>query len=123
MPKFFIKQPRLHAKAAMKIRLILSLVLVSLTTAIQAADNPASTTANATNRFRITGMSCDGCARGLTAELRLASGVFAADVSFTNKLAVVAYDSNQISVEGLKKVITEAGYEAKLAKSGKSKSR
>jgi copper chaperone CopZ len=72
--------------------------------------------ANATNRFVVSGMHCDGCAQGITSELKRAPGVALASVSFSNKLAVIAYDTNRISASGLKKVIVEAGFEAKPAK-------
>jgi len=72
---------------------------------------------NATNRFKITGMSCDGCARGIAAELKRTPGVVATEVCFSNRLATVAYDTNRISVAGLKKAIVDAGYGAKLVKS------
>ena len=72
--------------------------------------------ANATNRFLVSGMHCDGCAQGIASELKRAPGVALASVSFSNKLAVIAYDTNRISAKGLKKVIVEAGFEAKPAK-------
>ena len=75
-----------------------------------------NTVANATNRFVVTGMSCNGCAQGIASELKRAPGVAFASVSFSNKLAVIAYDTNRISAAGLKKVIVEAGFEAKPAK-------
>ena len=72
--------------------------------------------ANATNKFTIKGMHCDGCAGGLTAELKQTPGVVTAAVTFSNKLAVVAYDTNQVSPAQLTKVIKEAGFEAKPLK-------
>lgn len=69
--------------------------------------------ANATNRFTVTGMHCDGCAKGIASELKRAAGVATATVSFTNKVAVVAYDTNRTTVKALQKVIVEAGYGAK----------
>ncbi len=75
-----------------------------------------SPVANATNRFVVSGMHCDGCAQGITSELKRAPGVAFASVSFSNKLAIIAYDTNRISAKGLKQVIIKAGYEAELAK-------
>ncbi len=74
---------------------------------------PTLVVANATNRFTITGMQCDSCAKGITSELKRAPGVATASVSFTNKLAIVAYDTNRTTVKALQKVIVEAGYRAK----------
>ena len=98
------------------------LVLLLLATVPVFAGEPATPhlahnmVANATNRFVVSGMHCDGCAQGITSELKRAPGVAFASVSFSNKLAVIAYDTNRISAEGLKKVIVEAGFEAKPAK-------
>ncbi len=99
----------------MKIKLITALTLTGFATAMQAAD-PPPTTANATNCFTVSGMHCDGCAGGLTAELKQTRGVATAAVTFSNKLAVVAYDTNRISAAQLTKVIKAAGFEAKPAK-------
>lgn len=103
----------------MKTQFILLLTFTCIFMA-QAEDTPAMT-ANATNRFSITGMSCEGCARGIASELKRTAGVAWTDVTFSNKLAVVAYDTNRVSPDGLKKVIVEAGYDAKLIKPGKPK--
>ncbi len=97
----------------MKSHSITALVLVYVVTALTAADQPAPT-ANATNQFSITGMSCDGCAKGVAAELKLNTGVVAVDVSFSNKLAVVTFDTNRVDSARLVKVIEEAGYQAKV---------
>lgn len=73
----------------------------------------APVVANAANRFTVTGRHRDGCAKGITSELKRAPGVVTATVSFTNKLAVVAYDTNRTTVKALQKAIVEAGYGAK----------
>lgn len=72
--------------------------------------------ANATNRFAVSGMHCDGCAEGIASELKRAPGVAFVSVSFSNRLAIIAYDTNRVSAKGLKKVIVKAGYDAELAK-------
>lgn len=103
----------------MKLKSIFTTALLAasfgvITTAL--ASDQAATTANATNCFAITGMHCDGCAGGLTAELKETRGVATATVTFSNKLAVVAYDTNKINTVQLTKVIKEAGFEAKELK-------
>jgi len=102
----------------MKKRFILVLAISALSPVIMAEVSNA--TANATNQFKVTGMSCDGCARGIASELKRVPGVVSADVTFSNKLAVVAYDTNRVSADGLKKAIVEAGYDAKLIKPSKA---
>ena len=98
------------------------LVLSTLVAVTAAAGEPGTpqlatnTVANATNRFVVTGLSCNGCAQGIAGELKRTPGVAFASVSFSNKLATVAYDTNRISTKELRKVIVEAGYGAKLAK-------
>lgn len=98
----------------MKNQILLALIAVGLTTITHAAEKPAAVTANATNKFTISGMTCNGCAAGLKTELKLARGVATAEVSLTNKLATVAYDTNRTSATKLVKVAAEAGFEAKL---------
>ncbi len=99
----------------MKLKLILTLTLASLATAAQATDKP-TVTPNATNRFTISGMHCDGCAGGLKAELKEIPGVASAEVTFSNKLAVVTYNTNQVTKVRLARVIKEAGFTAKEMK-------
>jgi copper chaperone CopZ len=95
-------------------RLKLTMVMIASAATIAArAGDPVAATANATNRFEIAGMHCDGCANGLTAELKQTRGVVSAQVTFSNQLAVVAYDTNRISQAALVKVAREAGFEAK----------
>jgi copper chaperone CopZ len=96
----------------MKKLLPLLWISACVATATQAADVTAAS-ANATNYFTITGMHCDGCANGLTAELKETKGVIHAQVTFSNQLAVVAIDTNKISTVKLTKVIKEAGFTAK----------
>ena len=97
-------------------QIILLILVVGTGFAAPAGEKPPAVTANATNQFAITGMTCNGCAGGIKAELKLAPGVASAEVSLTNKLAVVAYDTNRTSVAKLVKVITEAGFEARPVK-------
>lgn len=93
-----------------------ALAFTAATMLVQAAEPKPALTANLTNRFTITGMSCDGCAKGIAAELKLKTGVVSANVSLSNSLAVVVSDTNQITAAQLIKVIQEAGYEAQLKK-------
>lgn len=99
----------------MKLKLSMITALASAALTTLAADKPV-VTANATNRFTITGMHCDGCAGGLTAELKETRGVATAEVTFSNQLAVVAYDTNKVNTTQLTKVIKEAGFAAKEVK-------
>jgi copper chaperone CopZ len=91
------------------------LILTCTANLLDAADHTV-TLANATNCFTISGMHCDGCANGLTAELKETPGVVTAQVTFSNKLAVVAIDTNKTSAAQLTKVIKAAGFEGKPLK-------
>ena len=103
----------------MKTRFILLLAITALAPGMAA--EMASATANATNQFKVTGMSCDGCARGIASELKRVAGVACVEVTFSNSLAIVAYDTNRVSAEKLRKTIVDAGYEAKLITAQKTK--
>jgi len=98
----------------MKSALLLLLASVSLCSA--AEKQAAPVIASATNLFRITGMTCAGCAGGLEAELRLTPGVARATVTLTNATAVVAFDTNRVVAPKLLKVIEEAGFKGALVK-------
>jgi copper chaperone CopZ len=95
----------------MKLNLLALFTSACVVTATQAADK-APGAANATNYFTISGMHCDGCANGLTAELKETRGVIHAQVTFSNRLAMVAIDTNKISTTKLTRVIQKSGYQA-----------
>lgn len=84
-------------------------------TQLHADPAPAITStvqANTTNVFKIKGMHCDGCAKGIQAELKLLPGIASAQVDFAKKSAQVAYDTNRVDQARLIKTIRDAGYEA-----------
>jgi mercuric ion binding protein len=99
----------------MKLKLLTLLAVAGLNWNSPAADKP-KITANATNQFTITGMHCDGCAGGLKSELKETPGVASAEVTFSNKLAVVTFDTNKVTTAKLTKVIKDAGFAAKEVK-------
>lgn len=73
-----------------------------------------SSVANGTVTLDVTGMHCDGCAGGLTSELRRVPGVCAAEVSLTNRTAVVAFDTDRVQTAALLKAVSEAGFEGRV---------
>jgi copper chaperone CopZ len=77
-------------------------------------DRSGSAVANGSVTLDVTGMHCDGCAGGLTSELRRVPGVCTAKVSLTNRTAVVAYDTNRVQTAALLKAVSEAGFEGRL---------
>ena len=102
------------ALAPMKTALLL--LLTSAFLGLAAEPSAPTATASATNQFRITGMTCAGCAGGLEAELRLTPGVARDTVSLTNSTAVVSFDTNRVATAKLLKVIQEAGFKGALVK-------
>ena len=60
----------------MKLKLVPALALAAACLSTHATD----ATANATNTFAVTGMHCDGCAKGITSELKRTPGVITATV-------------------------------------------
>jgi copper chaperone len=93
-----------------------SLLLISclLPFAVWAAD-PEPVAANVTNAFQVSGMVCEGCAKGITSELLRTPGVASAQVSLADKRATVAYDTNRTGRAQLVEVIKKAGYQAQPA--------
>ena len=91
-----------------------SLLVATLTCFVLLGESAKPAIANQTNWFKISGMHCNGCAGGIRSELRQTAGVADATVSFTNKLAMVAYDTNSVTPKQLIGVIKEAGYSAKV---------
>lgn len=92
----------------------LTIVLSPIPHTCLARDRPsAPKAANASNEFTITGMHCDGCAPGLGAGRRRARGVASATVSFANRFALVAYNTNRTSTAKPIKVIEAAGFQAR----------
>ncbi|MBA4147629.1 MAG: heavy-metal-associated domain-containing protein [Verrucomicrobia bacterium] len=96
------------------IRVLVAVLLFTVSGIASAAPRTApKPSANSTNRLEITGMTCEGCVKGVTSELRRVPGVVSVKVTLTNKLAVVAIDTNRVSTKTLVKTIEEAGYTAK----------
>lgn len=89
-------------------------MLILVTAAAGVAAPAGDVSPNATNRFAISGMHCNGCVGGLTAEFKATAGVATATVTLSNQLAVVTFDTNRVTTATLVKVVKEAGYEAKL---------
>ena len=65
---------------------------------------PASSTAVT---MEIKGMACqEGCADKIASNLKEKKGVISVDVSFKDKKGFIVFDSNLVSIEDLKSVIT-----------------
>ncbi len=64
--------------------------------------------------FSVDGMTCAGCAAGLTATLEREKGVKLAEVDYEKETARIRFDPSQTSAETLIAAIGELGYSAKL---------
>ena len=64
--------------------------------------------------FAIEGMHCGGCASGIQAMLRRATGVISADVNYERREAVVVFDPARTSREKIMEAITNLGYRASV---------
>ena len=71
--------------------------------------------------FKIEGMVCDSCAKGITSILTKQKGIKSADTSYPEKRSFVTYDSKQSSPEKIKAHIKDAGYQASAQEFAKSK--
>jgi len=100
----------MHKKEA----LVVLVVLVTLTLGSVAVAKEARA------EFRVKGMSCGACAKGVEARLADLAGVKSASVSFEESSATVVYDDEKLTAEKIKKTIEESGFKAE-AKSEKKK--
>jgi len=61
--------------------------------------------------LKITGMTCATCAQTIEKALNKKEGVYRANVNLALETATVEYNPAQISLEGIKKVIRDVGYD------------
>ncbi len=62
--------------------------------------------------LKITGMHCASCAVNIEKTLESTEGVENVSVNFASEVATISYDPEKITVEDIKKIISELGYEA-----------
>lgn len=64
--------------------------------------------------IQIGGMTCVNCEHHIEEDLKRQEGIRKGEVSYQKAVAVVSYDSTQISIDEILKVIEEGGYTAKV---------
>jgi copper chaperone CopZ len=69
-----------------------------------------------TVQFRIAGMTCAACAKGLEASFRNMAGVVKVDVDYKAGQAVVTFEEAKQSADSLSKFVTKCGYQVKETK-------
>lgn len=65
--------------------------------------------------FEITGMTCITCSHTIEEALNKLDGVISATVNFASEKAIVRYNPEVITVAGVKKAISDSGYQAVIA--------
>lgn len=75
---------------------------------------PLAWTKEAKAVFKVSGMSCEMCAKGVEAQLAKLPGVKSAKVSFKGGRATIIYDDSKITVKQLKETIQRSGFGAEL---------
>lgn len=84
--------------------------------AVKAGDvNAVPAAARSTVTFAVSGMTCGGCAKKLSAALMGLSGVGASTVDHQAGKAVVTFDKGKVDEAALQKAITDLGYTASVA--------
>jgi copper chaperone len=65
-----------------------------------------------TTTLKVEGMSCGGCVKSVTNVLTALPGVAKAEVSLEDKQARIEYEAGRVSIDDMKRVIVDAGFEA-----------
>ena len=76
-----------------------------------------------TVKFKVTGMTCGGCANHISTALQKLDGVLEEDVEFPGDIAVVKFDPRRLDEKKIIKTIEGAGYKAQVMKTGDQKSK
>ena len=79
---------------------------------------PVSGKNNQKENFPVLGMSCAGCAASVELILKALPGVLDAQVNFANETVWVEFEPREITTEGLKKALEDAGYGLIIAQEG-----
>ncbi|MDR2202558.1 MAG: sulfite exporter TauE/SafE family protein [Clostridiales bacterium] len=70
--------------------------------------------------IKIKGMTCPACEMKIQKKLEGADGILSARVSYTAGTAILTYRADTISIEAVKTLITDLGYETESGGDGKS---
>ncbi|MCY0876920.1 MAG: heavy-metal-associated domain-containing protein [Firmicutes bacterium] len=60
----------------------------------------------------VKGMTCDGCVNSVTRALKAVPGVQTVSVSLEKEQAQVDFESGKASIDDLRRVVEEAGFDA-----------
>jgi len=89
--------------------------------AVQQATAQTATTHGKTQtlRFKVTGMTCGGCANHISQALQKLDGVVSEDVEFPGDVAVVTFEPKKLKEKAIVAAIEGAGYKAEVLKEEK----
>ena len=97
----------------MKLRMLLSLMLMLLVAGVLSADNKGGEGSTRVV-LAVSGMHCGSCADGIDAMLKRTEGVLEASTSFENREATVRFDPAITSPAKLIEAIEKLGYKASV---------
>ncbi|MDD2430956.1 MAG: heavy-metal-associated domain-containing protein [Firmicutes bacterium] len=60
--------------------------------------------------IKVDGMNCMGCVTALLAKLRTLDGVEFADIDLSSSTAMVTFNEQVVSLNGIRQAIRESGY-------------
>ncbi len=104
---------------------LLVTLLVGVAILASCANTPAADQAEAREAalaaFRVTGMTCDGCAVGVRMAVERLDGVQKAEVSYEKGQALVSYDPLKVNPKKIAAAIENLGYQAELRQDEKAK--
>lgn len=71
--------------------------------------------------LQVDGMTCTGCVANVKRALKAVPGVSSVKVSLEKNEAIVAYETNTVTVKQLIQAVEKAGYKASPKKTGSSR--
>lgn len=105
-----------------KLMFVLTFLLCGWTAQQATAQTKTATTEPNTQtvKFKVTGMTCGGCANHISTALQKLDGVVSEDVEYPGDIAVVQFDPKKLKEKAIIAAIEGAGYKAKVLKDEKS---
>lgn len=86
-----------------------------------AGKDPAPPSMIKTVKFKVTGMTCGGCANHISTALQKLDGVIDEDVEYPGDVAIVKFDPKRLNEKKIIQAIEGAGYKAQVLKSKPNK--
>ncbi len=81
----------------------------------------ANTSASKVVKFKITGMTCGGCANHVSKALQKIDGVISEEVEYPGDIAIVTFTPTKVKEKQIIAAIKKVGYKAEIINETKSK--